>query len=102
MKKLYVIAGGIVAVVALVAYLYFSFFVNANSANRLERQAFISHGHNNFEITILNGNGPTKVYQAVTKPTPDEQQKYYFFWAMINGKRLYVQVPMEVAVIEEK
>ncbi len=63
---------------------------------------FISRGSDNFEVTILNGAGLTKVYQVTSKVTSDYTKGYYYFWASVNGKRVYVQSPIAITLIEEK
>ncbi len=35
------------------------------------------------------------------KVTSDPQKGYYFFWARIDGKKAYVQTPIERTYIEE-
>lgn len=94
---------GVLSIVGvMIAFsVYTKFFMNGNQVNRLERQTFISHGSNTFEVTILNGGGPVKVYKAVSKITSEEIQGYYFFWAEVKGKRVYVQSPIASTLIEE-
>ena len=100
--KLYVIIGSVIAVLLTGVWIYTSFFLNGNTVNRLERQAFISHGSDKFEVTILNTGGVPKVYQAVTKLTSVPENGYYYFWATVNGNRRYIQSPIGLTVIEEK
>ena len=76
--------------------------MNSDTVNQLERKAFIAHGSDKYEVTILNGNGVLKVYQTVSKVTSETEKGYYFFWAMVNGKKTYVQSPIAVTLIEEK
>ena len=101
-SKLLWVGGTLLSVVVLVVYLYFALFAKGDTINKVEREAFISRGADKYEITILNGSGPIKVYQAVSKVTSDEIKGYYYFWATINGTRRYVQSPIASTVIEEK
>jgi hypothetical protein len=102
MKKWHLNAAACVVSLGFLVWIYTAFFMNGNKVNRLERQAFISHGNDKFEVTILNTGGTPKVYQAVTKLTSEEVQGYYFFWAIVNGKRVYIQSPIGLTLIEEK
>ena len=101
-NNLYVYGGGALAIIFALIWVYTSFFMNGNTVNRLERQAFIAHGSDKFEVTILNGAGISKVYQAVTKLTSVPENGYYYFWATVNGKRVYIQSPIGLTLIEEK
>ena len=101
-NNLYVYGGGALAIIFALIWVYTSFFMNGDTVNQLERKAFISHGSDKYEVTILNGNGVLKVYQTVSKVTSETEKGYYFFWAMVNGKKTYVQSPIAVTLIEEK
>ena len=101
MKKVTVIAGiGIFAVVAIA--FVFNLLVKGDSVNRIEREVFISRGADDFNVYILNIGSQTKQYHAVSKVTAEVDKGYYFFWAEVNGKKLYVQTPIAQTVIEQR
>lgn len=99
MKK--VVFAGIIVVVVLIFAVYLEFGIKGDTVNRIEREAFISRGSDRYEVTILNSN-PVKVYQTESKVTSDVEKGYYFFWASVNGKKVYVQSPIMYTLIEEK
>lgn len=101
-NNLYVYGGGALAIIFALIWVYTSFFMNGDTVNQLERKAFISHGSDKYEVTILNGNGVLKVYQTVSKVTSETEKGYYYFWATVNGKRVYIQSPIGLTLIEEK
>lgn len=102
MKKLYIFGGAGLLSVLFIGYLYTAVFLKGDAVNQIERKAFIEHGSDKFEVTIFNGNGVSKVYQAVSKVTSEPTKGYYYFWAQVNGHRVYVQSPMGLTLIEEK
>jgi hypothetical protein len=102
MKKVYLYGGIILGVIFLLVYLYVSIFLKGDTVNQFERETLISRGTDKYEVTILNGSGTSKVYQTVSKVTSDSTKGYYYFWASVNGKRVYVQSPIAITLIEEK
>jgi len=83
-------------------FVYFQFFVKGDNINRLEREVFISRGVDDFNVYVLNVGTQPKYYHAVTKVTSEVDKGYYFFWAEVNGKKVYVQSPIALTLIEQR
>lgn len=96
------IVGIVVGTIVLIGSMYLMFFIKGDSVNRLEREVFISRGMDDFNVFILNAGTQPKYYHAVTKVTSEIDKGYYFFWAEVNGKKVYVQSPIALTVIEQK
>ena len=55
----------------------------------------------NYKVTYAAGNH-VKSWQVVNgKVTSESAKGYYYFWAIENGKKSYVQTPIERTYIEE-
>ncbi len=94
--------GIVVGTIVLLGSMYLMFFVKGDSVNRLEREVFISRGMDDFNVFVLNAGTQPKYYHAVTKVTSEIDKGYYFFWAEVNGKKVYVQSPIALTVIEQR
>jgi len=54
-----------------------------------------------YRVTFAEGSH-VKSWQVLgAKVTSDPQKGYYYFWATVNGKKVYVQTPMSRTYIEE-
>lgn len=54
-----------------------------------------------YQVTYAEGDH-VKSWQVLDgKVTSDPQKGYYYFWARVNGKKAYVQSPIERTYIEE-
>ena len=104
MKKVGIL--GIIGTVGLVVVVGFmiamNFFVKGDNVNRIEREMFISRGADDFNVFVMNTGAQPKYYHAVSKVTAEVEKGYYFFWAEINGKKLYVQSPIAQTLIEQR
>lgn len=68
--------------------------------NRLSRVG-VSWLEGNYRVTFAEGNH-LKIWTVKDgKVTSDPAKGYYYFWALENGKKLYVQAPIERSYIEE-
>jgi len=55
----------------------------------------------NYRVTFAEGNH-LKTWNVIDgKVTSESQKGYYYFWAMENGKKIYVQTPIMRSYIEE-
>ena len=54
-----------------------------------------------YKITFASGNHQKTWIIDNGKVTSDPQKGYYYFWAIENGKKIYVQTPIERSYIEE-
>ena len=52
-------------------------------------------------ITFAEGNHVKTWTVEDGKVTSDPQKGYYYFWAKVNGKKVYVQTPIVRTYIEE-
>lgn len=96
------IVGIVVGTIVLLGSMYIMFFVKGDSVNRLEREMFISRGLEEFNVFVLNSGTQPKYYHAVSKVTSEVEKGYYFFWAEVNGKKVYVQSPIALTLIEQR
>jgi len=55
----------------------------------------------NFRVTYAAGSHVKTWLIKGGKVTSEPKKGYYFFWAIVNGKEKYVQVPIERTYIEE-
>ncbi len=54
-----------------------------------------------YRVTYADGEHARTWEVRDGKVTSDPQKGYYFFWALIDGKKAYVQTPIERTYIEE-
>ena len=69
--------------------------------NKAKRGAVTLAG-GNFKVTFAEGNFQRSWVVEGGKVTSNKAAGYYFFWATVNGKSKYVQVPVDRTIIEEK
>lgn len=55
----------------------------------------------NYNVTFASGDHQKTWIVEDGKVTSDPQKGYYYFWAIENGKKIYVQTPIERSYIEE-
>ncbi len=55
----------------------------------------------NYKVTFASGDHQKSWIVDDGKVTSEPQKGYYYFWAMENGKKIYVQTPIERSYIEE-
>lgn len=54
-----------------------------------------------YKVTFASGNHQKSWIIDNGKVTSDPQKGYYYFWAVEEGKKIYVQTPIERSYIEE-
>ena len=55
----------------------------------------------NYKVTYATG-GHVKSWEVIdSKVTSDPAKGYYYFWTRVDGKKRYVQTPIERTYIEE-
>lgn len=54
-----------------------------------------------YKVTFVDGTTHKEWVIKDGKVTSEPQKGYYFFWATVNGKKKYVQVPILRSYIEE-
>lgn len=55
----------------------------------------------NYQVTFASGEHSKTWVIDDGKVTSEPAKGYYYFWAMENGKKIYVQTPIERTYIEE-
>ncbi len=55
----------------------------------------------NYRVTYADGNHVKSWIVRDAKVTSEPQKGYYYFWTVIDGKKLYVQTPIARSYIEE-
>ncbi|MCF6230136.1 MAG: hypothetical protein L3J62_04975 [Gammaproteobacteria bacterium] len=55
----------------------------------------------NYKVTFASGDHQKSWIVDDGKVTSEPQKGYYYFWALENGKKIYVQTPIERSYIEE-
>ena len=84
---LFIISGGMVA-------------CSKDAQNKIARKK-LEYGEANYKVTFV-ANGLVKEWSVVQdKVTSEPSKGYYLFWATVNGKKLYVQSPIERTIVEE-
>ncbi len=68
--------------------------------NRLSRKA-VTWLEGNYQVTFAEGQHVKSWQVRNGKVTSDPEKGYYYFWALIDGKKRYVQTPVERTYIEE-
>ena len=68
--------------------------------NRLSRMD-VSWLEGNYRVTFAEGNHLKSWTVLDGKVTSEPAKGYYFFWATDQGKKYYVQTPIERSYIEE-
>jgi hypothetical protein len=54
-----------------------------------------------YRVTYADGEHARTWEVRDGKVTSDPQKGYYYFWALIDGKKAYVQTPIERTYVEE-
>ena len=54
-----------------------------------------------YKVTFAEGNHLKSWIIKDSKVTSEPQKGYYYFWAIENGRKIYVQTPIERTYIEE-
>ncbi|MBD3609820.1 MAG: hypothetical protein HUJ30_04665 [Gammaproteobacteria bacterium] len=54
-----------------------------------------------YHVTFAEGNHKKTWTVIDGKVTSEPQKGYYYFWAIENGRKMYVQTPIERTYIEE-
>lgn len=68
--------------------------------NQLSRIG-VSWLEGNYRVTFAEGNHLKSWSVSDGKVTSEPAKGYYYFWATENGKKYYVQTPIERSYIEE-
>lgn len=55
-----------------------------------------------YKVTFAEGNHQRTWEVKDSKVTSDSQKGYYYFWAVENGRKVYVQTPIERTYIVEQ
>lgn len=54
-----------------------------------------------YEVTFVEGDHVKSWVVKAGKITSEPEKGYYYFWALKNGKKIYVQTPIARTYIEE-
>ena len=68
--------------------------------NRISRLG-VTWMEGDYQITFVEGNHVKSWVVKDGKITCEPEKGYYFFWALKNGKKIYVQTPIARTYIEE-
>ncbi len=68
--------------------------------NRISRIG-VSWLEGDYRVVFASGNHLKQWEVRDGKVTSDPQKGYYYFWAKVEGKKTYVQTPIERSYIEE-
>ncbi|MEJ1296520.1 MAG: hypothetical protein RPU64_13565 [Candidatus Sedimenticola sp. (ex Thyasira tokunagai)] len=68
--------------------------------NRISRIG-VSWLEGNYRVTFASGNHVKEWEVRDGKVTSDPQKGYYYFWAKVDGRKVYVQTPVERSYVEE-
>jgi len=68
--------------------------------NKISRLG-VSWLEGNYKVTFYEGAHKKEWVVLDSKVTSESQKGYYYFWVIENGKKKYVQTPIDRTVIEE-
>ena len=68
--------------------------------NRISRLG-VTWMEGDYQITFVEGSHVKTWVVKAGKVTSEPEKGYYFFWALKNGKKIYVQTPIAHTYIEE-
>lgn len=68
--------------------------------NRLSRLG-VSWLEGDYKVTFYEGSFKKEWAVRQSKVTSESQKGYYYFWTMVDGKKKYIQTPIDRTVIEE-
>jgi len=68
--------------------------------NKLSRMG-VTWLEGDYRVTFAEGNHQRSWLVMDGKVTSDPQKGYYYFWALENGRKMYVQTPIVRSYIEE-
>ena len=68
--------------------------------NKISRLG-VSWLEGNYKVTYADGEHVKSWIIRDSKVTSEPDKGYYFFWTLINGKKMYVQTPIDRSYIEE-
>ncbi len=88
------------AVITLLLTTIFLVGCSEEQQNKLSRLG-VTWLEGDYKITFASGNHQKSWVIDNGKVTSDPQKGYYYFWAIENGKKIYVQTPIERSYIEE-
>lgn len=96
MKKTFII---VVSVIVVIIGIYM--VLSEDQQNKISRGA-VSYLNGDYKVTYAAGSHVKTWTIRGGKVTSEPSKGYYFFWAKdANGKKLYVQTPIERTYIEE-
>jgi len=68
--------------------------------NKISRLG-VSWLEGDYKVTFVEGSFHKEWVVKDSKVTAEPQKGYYFFWAMVNGEKKYVQTPISRTFIEQ-
>lgn len=68
--------------------------------NKLSRMG-VTWLEGDYKVTYADGEHVKEWTVLDGKVTSEPAKGYYFFWATVNGKKIYVQIPINRSYIEE-
>ena len=68
--------------------------------NRLSRLG-VTWLEGDYKVTYADGSHVKEWIIKNSKVTSDPDKGYYYFWATVDGKKVYVQTPIERSYLEE-
>jgi len=86
--------------VALLAALALAIGCSEETQNRLSRLG-VTWLEGDYRITFAEGNHLRSWEVRGGKVTSEADKGYYYFWAKVDGKNVYVQTPIARTYIEE-
>ena len=88
------------ALSAIVILLLVAAGCSEEQQNRLARLG-VTWLEGNYRVTYADGEHVKSWDVLDGKVTSDPERGYYYFWATVDGKKLYVQTPVVRSYIEE-
>lgn len=68
--------------------------------NKISRLG-VSWLEGNYRVTYADGEHVKSWVIRDSKVTSEPAKGYYYFWTLVNGKKMYVQTPIDRSYIEE-
>jgi hypothetical protein len=92
-KGVFVLVAGVLLVASLAS-------CSQEQQNKLSRLG-VTWLEGNYRVTYADGSHVKSWLVVDGKVTSEPQKGYYYFWAKVNGKKVYVQTPIGRTYIEE-
>ncbi|WP_455199482.1 hypothetical protein [Kaarinaea lacus] len=87
-------------IISVVALLLLTAGCSEEQQNKISRLG-VTWLEGNYKVTYADGEHVKSWFVKDGKVTTEPEKGYYYFWAVVNGEKRYVQTPIYRTYIEE-